>query len=230
MSQPGDHEQPTRTLPPGRAGAARRWLALGLAAVAILATLVAGAAWLAPGFDNPFAKDRTDRSQPVLLQSVRELSRYVAVEGTFQQVVDIQESRQNIPEFLLNDRTLFVAAGTVEAYVDFSSIAAGAVRVSEDGRTATITLPAPELGKASLDMQKSYVVTRETGVLNKVGDLIGGDPNRQQQVYQKAEQQITAAAQASGLAEQARDNTRKMLEGLLRSLGYATVTVEFAAP
>jgi hypothetical protein len=223
-----DEPPPPPATAPGR-GPFRALIALGVV-VAILATLFAGAKWLLPDFDNPFAEGRTDRSQPVLLQSMRDLSRYVGADGTFQQVVDVQDNRQNVPDFLVNDRTLFVASGTVEAYVDFSKIAEGGVKVSDDGKTATITLPAPELTKAALDMQKSYVVTRETGLFNKIGDLFGADPNRQAEVYRIGEQRITEAAVASGLGQRAQDNTRKMLEGLLKSLGYTTVTVEFAQP
>src|ERR1041384_248010 len=83
-------------------------LCLGLRAVNVL-----------PSFDNPFSDKTTDRSQPVLLQSMRDLSRYVAADGTFQVIVDLQESKENIPEFLVNQRTLFVGSGTVEQYVEF---------------------------------------------------------------------------------------------------------------
>src|SRR4051812_38346182 len=55
-----------------------------------------------PSFDNPFSDRTTDRSQPVLLQSMRDLSRYVAADGTFQVIVDLQENKDNIPDFLVN--------------------------------------------------------------------------------------------------------------------------------
>lgn len=183
-----------------------------------------------PGFDNPFADRTTDRSQPVLLQSMRDLSRFVAADGTFQVIVDLQENKDNVPDFLLNQRTLFVGAGTVEAYVEFGSLTAGAIKPNADNTAVEITLPAPQLGKAALDMQQSYVVAEERGLLNRIGDAFRSDPNQQQRVYQLAQDRITAAAQASKLAERAQENTRKMLEGLLRQLGYTTVTVTFSAP
>ena len=183
-----------------------------------------------PDFSNPFASNRTDRSQPVLLQSMRDLSRYVAADGTFQVVIDVQDNRQYIPDFLLNDRTLFVASGTVQAWVDFSKIGDGAIKVSDDGRSATITLPAPEVGKANLDLEKSYVFAQEKGIFNHLGDLFNADPNKQKEVFQLGEQRISAAATASGLGQRAQDNTRNMLQGLVKSLGYTTVTVQFAQP
>ncbi|GAB3364551.1 hypothetical protein GCM10027452_27730 [Micromonospora halotolerans] len=102
--------------------------------------------------------------------------------------------------------------------------------VSDDGKSVEIKLPAPQLGETDLDMDKSYVFAEQRGLINRLNDLVGGDPNRQQQVYQLAEDRITAAARDSGLTARAQENTRKMLEGLLRSLGYQKVTVTYTAP
>ncbi|WP_305787656.1 DUF4230 domain-containing protein [Symbioplanes lichenis] len=192
---------------------------LGLRAVNVL-----------PSFDNPFSDKTTDRSQPVLLQSMRDLSRYVAADGSFQVIVDLQENKENIPDFLVNQRTLFVGAGTVESYVDFSNLATDALTVDEANKKVTIKLPPPAQGEAALDMQRSYVVAEERGLLNRIGDAFKSDPGQQQRVYQMAQQRITEAARASGLDQRARENTEKMLQSLFGRLGYTTVTVEFANP
>lgn len=250
MARDGDINQPTREFPgyptadtlPARSDdapaprsarplPARGLLGvLGAVALVVVVLLGAQATGIFPDFRNPFAKEQTDRSQPPLLKSIQDLSRYVAAEGNFQVVVDLQNDRNNVPDFLLNQRTLFVGAGSVEAYVDFTRISEGAVVESADGKSVEIKLPAPQLGKTNLDMQKSYVFAEERGLLNRLGELVNGDPNRQQQVYQLAEERITAAARDSGLTQRAEENTRKMLEGLLRSLGYEKVTVTYAAP
>ncbi|MBC8990811.1 DUF4230 domain-containing protein [Micromonospora chalcea] len=223
--------EPGPGAPAAGGGAARGLLwVLGAAALAVVVLLGVQATGLLPDFRNPFAKEQTDRSQPPLLKSIRDLSRYVAAEGNFQVVVDVQNDRRNVPDFLLNERTLFVGAGRVEAYVDFAKIADGAVTVSEDGKSAEIKLPAPQLGETDLDMDKSYVFAQQRGLINRLNDLVAGDPNRQQQIYKLAEDRITAAARDSGLAARAEENTRKMLEGLLRSLGYEKVTVTYTAP
>ncbi|MET7820584.1 DUF4230 domain-containing protein [Micromonospora zamorensis] len=217
--------------PTGGGGGARGLLLLlGAAALAVVVLLGIQATGILPDFRNPFAKEQTDRSQPPLLKSIQDLSRYVAAEGNFQVVVDTQNDRRNVPDFLLNERTLFVGAGSVEAYVDFTKIGEGAVVQSADGKSVEIKLPAPQLGETNLDMEKSYVFAEQRGLLNRLGDLVGNDPNRQQQVYQLAEERITAAARDSGLSARAEENTRKMLEGLLRSLGYQQITVTYTAP
>ncbi|MGN9774593.1 DUF4230 domain-containing protein [Micromonospora sp. H33] len=252
MARDGDINQPTREFPgypttdtlkhrsedapepsaptPGGGQVHRLLLVLGAAALAVVVLLGVQATGLLPEFRNPFAKEQTDRSQPALLKSIQDLSRYVAAEGNFQVVVDLQNDRRNVPDWLLNQRTLFVGAGSVEAYVDFARISEGAIVESADGKSVEITLPAPQLAKTNLDLERSYVFAEKRGLLNRIGDLVEGDPNRQQQVYQLAEERITAAARDSGLTQRAEENTRKMLEGLLRSLGYERVTVTYTAP
>ena len=205
------------------------WLA------AVVVVLIAGgfalkAADLLPSFRNPFAEETTDRSQRPLLKSIQDLSRYVAAEGNFQVVVDKQTSRDNVPEILLNERTLFVGMGSVQAYVDFGKLGDGAIVESADGKSVEVKLPAPQLGEVNLNTEDSYVFAEERGLANRLGDLIKRDPNQQQEIYQLAEQKIQAAAVDSGLQERARTNTKTMLEGLLKSLGYETVTITYTTP
>ncbi|MFF5296922.1 DUF4230 domain-containing protein [Paractinoplanes globisporus] len=183
-----------------------------------------------PSFDNPFDKQTTDRSQPVLLQSMRDLSRYVAADGTFQVIVDLQDDRKYVPDWLINRRILFVGSGTVEEYVDFSALSDKALEVDNEKKTIKLTLPPPQQGDAALDLQKSYVVEEDRGLLTSIGDAFKSDTDKQQRVYQLAQQRITEAARGSGLDQRARDNTQHMLESLFTRLGYTSVTVTFTTP
>jgi hypothetical protein len=203
-----------------------------MATLAVVVAIVLGmtAIGVLPHLKNPFGGRTTDRSQPALLKSIQDMSRFVAAQGNFQVIVDIQNDKKYIPDFLVNDRTLFVAAGSVEAYVDFGSIGQGAIQESADHKTVQIKLPAPQLNKPSLDHDKSYVFAQQKGVLNHLGDVFNNDPNKLQQLYQLGEQKITDAAKDSELTQRAEENTRKMLDGMLRSLGYTSITVTFAAP
>jgi hypothetical protein len=217
---------------PGLPTRALRGLFWLVATIGLVLALIVGAqavGWL-PEFKNPFATQTTDRSQPPLLQSIQDLSRYVAAEGNFQVIIDVQNNQKYVPDFLVNDRVLFVAAGTVDAFVDFTNIGQGAITESPDRRTVEVTLPAPQLGKPNLDPENTRVYAQQRGLLNRIKDVFANDPNRIVEVYGLAEQKIADAAKASGLAARAEENTRKMLEGLLRSLGYTTITVKFQAP
>jgi len=154
----------------------------------------------------------------------------VAAEGNFQVLVDLQENKQFIPNIIFNERTLFVGVGSVDAYVDFSTLSEGALVISPDGKSVEIKLPAPTLEKPSLDTERSYVFAQERGLVNRVGDLVGNDANKQQQLYQLAEAKIAEAAGQSTLRERAEKNTKAMLESLLHQLGYERVTVTFVQP
>ncbi|AEV81453.1 hypothetical protein ACWT_0441 [Actinoplanes sp. SE50] len=183
-----------------------------------------------PSFDNPFADKTTDRSQPVLLQSMRDLHRYVAADGTFQVIVDLQQNKDNIPDFLVNRRILFVGSGTVETYVDFSALSGDALKVDNEKKTIELTLPPPQQSQAALDMQKSYVVEEDRGLLTSIGDAFHSDTDKQQRVYAAAQQKITEAAKSSGLDQRAQQNTQAMLESLFTRLGYTSVKVTFTNP
>jgi hypothetical protein len=203
--------------------------AVGVVALIFAVAFGARTVGLWPHFGNPFGERTADRSQPVLLRSIQDLSRFVAAEGNFEVVVDLQDNRRYVPDFLLNERMLFVAAGSVEVYVDFAQIGQGAIVESADRRSVEITLPAPRLGTPNLNHDRSYVFAQQRGLVNRVGDLFDNDPNKTRELYQLASDKIGAAARDSGLAKRAEDNTRKTLEGMLHSLGYTAVTVTFQA-
>ena len=99
--------------------------------------------------------------------------------------------------------------------------------ISPDGKSVDIKLPAAQLEKPSLDVDKSYVFAQERGIVNAIGDLVGNDPNKQAQLYQLAEDKIAEAAESSELRTRAETNTRLMLESLVRGLGFERVTVTY---
>jgi Protein of unknown function (DUF4230) len=216
---------------PGRSRWGRRLLVL-VGTIGVIAALVFGlkAVNLWPQIKNPFATTKTDRTGPVLLESIHDLSRYVAAEGNFQVLVDLQENKKFIPDVIFNERTLFVGVGSVNAYVDFSTIGEGAVVVSPDGKTVDIKLPEPELEKPSLDTERSYVFAQDRGIVNRIGAFVGNDANKQQQLYQLAQDKIAAAANDSELRTRAKKNTQSMLESLMKGLGYQRVNITFVAP
>ncbi|HXM55407.1 MAG TPA: DUF4230 domain-containing protein [Candidatus Dormibacteraeota bacterium] len=168
-----------------------------------------------------------DRSGPVLLQSMRDLSRYEAASGTFQVIVDLQKEAGFLPTAVVGQRTLFVAIGSVNAYVDFTKIGDDALTVSADRTAVSVRLPHAALDKPNLDHQRSYVYADERGIVDRVKAFFDQSPNDQAELYQVAERKIGDAAGQSGLAGRAEANTVTMLQGLLRSLGYEQVTVNY---
>jgi uncharacterized protein DUF4230 len=198
------------------------------AIVAILVLVVVlSAVHLLPQLRNPFAETTTVRSQPVILKSITNLSRYEAASGSFQVVVDLTKRSSVIPSFLEGSETLFIGQGTDIAYVDFATLKNGAIAVSNDRTSVTVTLPKPRLEPAVLDVDQSYVYAQQQGLFNRIGNFFSGNPNSQQEVYQIAQSKIETAARQSPLLTDARKNTEGMLTGMLTSLGFKHVTVTF---
>jgi Protein of unknown function (DUF4230) len=204
---------------------------IGLAAaiaVVIAGLLVLSAVHLLPQLRNPFATTTTDRSGPVLLKSITALSRYEAASGSFQVVVDLSTHTAFIPSFLDGTDTLFIGQGTEIAYVNFGQLSGKAIRVSPDRTAVTVDLPGAQLEPAVLNVNQSYVYAEQQGLLNRVGNFFSGNPNSQQQVYILAQHKIETAARQSPLLAEAEKNTTGMLNGMLHSLGFKQVTVNFA--
>lgn len=183
---------------------------------------------LLPGLPNPFETDTVDRNRPVLLQSLEDVSEYTAARGNFEVIVDSEEDARYLPDFVKGERTVLSAVGDVEATVDFTDLAEGAVLV-DDGRV-TITVPAPELTPARLDNDQTEVVARSRGVLDRLESVFSDDPVDDQALYVAAEDKLEGAAADSELLDRARANTRTMLRELAAEFGYEDVRVVFTPP
>lgn len=164
----------------------------------------------------PFQTETIDRSQPVLLKSIQDISQFHAAMGNFEVVLDHEEDVKWVPGFIAGERSLFVAAGTVNAYVDFSTMAEGDLTLSEDGTSVDIRLPEAQLDKPNIDQERSYLYSQERGVVNRIGDAIS--PQDQQDLYLHSEQKLAAAAEESELVERAEANTKEMLTGMFGAL------------
>ena len=193
----------------------------------IVLVVVLSAAHLLPTLRNPFAQTTTVTSQPVILKSITELSRYEAASGSFEVVVDLTKRTSLLPSFLSGSETLFMGQGSDIAYVDFSGLKSQAITMSANRQTVTVKLPKAQLEPAVLDVNQSYVVAEQQGLFNRIGNFFSGNPNSQQQVYQAAQAKIETAAKQSPLITEAQKNTQVMLQGMLTSLGFQHVTVTF---
>src|SRR5215468_1747005 len=131
-------------------------IAVAVAAAGVL-IVVLSAVHLLPQLRNPFAQTTTVRSEPVILKSIAELSRYEAASGSFEVVVDLTQRTSLIPSFLEGSETLFIGQGTDIAFVDFSQLKSHAITMNADRTSVAVTLPKPQLQPAALDVSQSYV-------------------------------------------------------------------------
>ena len=231
-----DHRSDTTAFapaPPGRQPDARprpllRLLGSGLALVVLLA-LLGRVGDLLPSWDNPLEQKTIDRSTAPLMLALEDLTRYQAATGTFQVVIDREKDTRYVPSAISGERVSFLATGTVEAYVDFAGLGDDRVRVSDDRRTVSFSLPAAQLGQARVDPRQSRVLGRDRGVLDRIGSAFAENPSVEGELYAIGERRLAAAAAKSDLEDRAEANTRAMLTALARSLGYREVTVTFDA-
>ncbi len=212
--------------PPARRSR-RGWRLLAGLLFAVL-ILVVGAR-LALSWLDPFGERTVDRSGPVLLRSIQNLSRFEAATGNFQVVVDLEKDAAFLPDAIKGTRTLFVGAGNVDAYVDFGALAKNAITVSPDRTSVTVRLPHAQLEKPNLDNKRSYVFAQQRGLLDRVSDFLSSSPQNQQELYVLAEKKIAEAAASSDLRARADENTRSMLEGMLRTLGFTDVMIQYSS-
>lgn len=195
--------------------------AVGLAAIFLLAGNLFGFL--------DFGERTIDRSQPPLLVSLSDLAEYRAATANFEVVVDLEKDTKYLPDFIKGQRVIMVAAGNVDASVDFGALKDENIEVSEDRRTVRITLPAATLSDVRLDHDNTYVADRQRGLADRIGGVFG-NPANDQAIYQAAEDKLATAAAASEILELAEKNTRAMLTAMLTSLGFENITITFVAP
>jgi hypothetical protein len=182
---------------------------------------------LFPSLPNPFGTKTVDRTQPALLKSLEDLSRYQAATGNFQVIVDSEKDAKFFPAAIRGERTVFVAAGSADATIDFSRLDERSIQVSDDRRTAVIVLPEPTVSKPVVDPEQSRVATRSRGLLDRIGSVFSDSPTSDRPLYLAAQAKMQQAADQSDLRKRAEDNTTHMLQGMLRALGFTSVTVSF---
>ncbi|MEW1647365.1 MULTISPECIES: DUF4230 domain-containing protein [unclassified Streptomyces] len=206
------------------------WAKVLTAVVVVIAVLFAGLRLaVLPGLRDIFGTETTDRSGPALLKSIQDMSRYDAASGNFQVVVDLEKDAKYLPDAIRGTRTLYVGAGTVEGYVDLGKLGKQDVTVNADRTSASIKLPHATLGKPALDPDHSYTVSKQRGLLDRIGDIFSDNPNSEQAVQKLASKHIGEAAKTSGLTSRAETNTTNMLKGLLGSLGFTDVNISYSS-
>lgn len=210
------------------------------AALPLVALVLAGAAGigvvrtvtdLLPG-GRPFDAQSETRSTQTLLLAAQDLQQYRGATGTFQVLVEREESQRYVPGWVAGETTTLSATGTVDGLVDLSDLA-GRVELSEGGtagKTARFRLPAAVLGPARLDMGNTKVVDRDRGLGTRIGGAVADDPVDDTELLRDAERRIAESAAQSDLRERTERGVRDTLTQLARSLGATQVEVVFDPP
>ncbi len=179
--------------------------------------------------DLPFGTETKDHSPPVIVNQIRDLAEFRAAEADLEVIVDRERDVKWVPSFLAGERVQYVAVGTVDATVDFSSLNDGAVLFADDG-SATIIVPAPTIGDPVIDFDQSGVMNRDRGVLDRLGGVFVDNPTAEAELIAEAQEKMVAAAAASDLLARAEENTTRVLTDLAMALGVEDVRVVFEQP
>ncbi|WP_328885508.1 DUF4230 domain-containing protein [Streptomyces sp. NBC_00316] len=223
-----DAEGKPPRITPRRERAPHRWPAVAVALVGLsLVLFLLGRFVHVPGLDDVFGVDTKDRSGPAVLKSIQDMHRYEGAAGNYQVVVDLEKDARLLPDSIRGTRTLYVASGSVAAYVDFGSVGQDSVTVDEKRTTAALRLPHAQLAEPAVDPKRSYTVSKQRGLLDRLGDLFSDNPADERAVHILAADRIGDAAKESDLTQRAEKNTASMLQGLLRALGFEHVTVTY---
>lgn len=152
-----------------------------------------------------------------IVHEVRSMARLETIQYSVEKIISA-ETRQGLFGFLVGDRILFVAHGTVIAGVDLQKLNPEDMRV--EGGVLYVTLPPAEIFVATLENDKSYVYDRAQGVLTR------GDQNLETVARQAAEDEIEAAALEDGILAQAQVNAENFLYRFFLQLGFPEVIFE----
>jgi hypothetical protein len=146
-----------------------------------------------------------------IITDVHALARLETIHYSVEKVIT-GETGQGTMGFLFGDKLLFVAHGFVIAGIDMDKLRPEDMRMVNG--VLNVRLPQAEIFVASLDNDKSYVYSRDTGVLtNQTTDL-------ETLVRQTAEEEIRKAALEDGILEQAQLNAETYLYKFFGALGF----------
>ena len=165
------------------------------------------------------------RPAPTLLLAMRDLARLETNEMHFEKVIDLTDKQSRF--FGLVDATdaiLLVATGDVTMGVDLGKVGDSDIHFDPVTKSASMTLPAPEIFSTSLDEKKTYVYTRSTSALAERNEQL------ETRARQEAVAAIADAAKTDEASNQAKKQAERELRALATALGAKDVTFVWRAP
>jgi len=189
-------------------------IALGLGALAGRLT--------APSPPPPPSAVTVVRPTPDVVVAIRDLAELTSAEYHVERVVDLTEKQRVLFGLVeAEDAILLIAAGSVTAGVDLAQVKPEDVQVDPEAGRARIRLPPPKILRSRIDNERTYVHRRDTDLFAKRQEHL------ETQARREAERTITKAAEQAQILDRARDNARRSVESLVRSLGYSDVEVTY---
>lgn len=152
-----------------------------------------------------------------IIHEVRSLARLETIQYSVEKIITA-ESGQGAFSFLVGDKILFVAHGTVIAGVDLQKLQPEDMSVV-DG-VLHIHLPQAEIFVATLDNDQSYIYLRQQGIFSR------GNIDLETTARRAAEAEIESAALEDGILAQAQTNAENFLYRFFLQLGFPEVIFE----
>ncbi len=162
-----------------------------------------------------------DINAPDVVEKVQQLNRLETVSYSLDTVVEGAESNPILPDVLAGDKLLMIVHGQTIAGIDMRKLQPGSVQISEGprGRSIRLTLPPSQIFNTSIDVHRTRVFERNTGLFVKE------DPNLETQVLQHAQAQLQQAALSDGILDAATRNARATVTVMLEGLGFEHVEI-----
>jgi hypothetical protein len=178
---------------------------------------------------SPFTTVTKDHSPPPVLTELRDLSDFHAAQAQFEVTLDLEKDVKYVPSAIAGERVQFLGVGTVDAVVDFGTIGAGAIQMSDDNKSVVVTLPGPYAMDPVLDHKQSHVMNRDRGLLNRLGGIFNDNPTSEASLYDAAMTKMADAAAQTDLLQRAQEHTTFVLTGMLKSMGFEKIDIVFQA-
>lgn len=180
-------------------------------------------------FGNPIREETVDRTGPAVLDSLSDLQDYHGATSELQVIVDLEKDTKYVPSFIKGERVLYQAYGSVDGVVSLSALGPDSVSIAADG-TVTVTVPPAKLSKVTLDVERSAVIARDRGLLDRMGSVFSDNPTSEKALQEAGVAKLADAANETEILATAEQSASDMLTALLTATGATDVVVVFEDP
>jgi len=159
---------------------------------------------------------------PDVVVAVHSLGRLETESYHLERVVDLADHQTQLFGMVkAKDAILLLAVGDVVAGVDLQHLTADDVDTDWAHRSVTVRLPSPSVFSATLDEQATRVYSRTTDL------LAAHHEDLETRARAEAARTMEKAAVDHGILDRARGDADRAMTGLLRSVGFSEIHVEW---